>query len=60
VESQGAESGIVLFLTAEERAALLRVIRVVEDNWWLNEVERDVLERLEQLESPAAELVYAA
>jgi hypothetical protein len=60
VESQRAESGIVLLLTAEERAALLRVIRVVEDNWWLDEVERDVLERLEQLESPAAELVHAA
>jgi hypothetical protein len=57
VESQGAESVIVLLLTAEEQAALLRVIRVVEDNWWLDEVERSVLERLE---SPAAELVHAA
>jgi hypothetical protein len=57
VESQRAESGIVLLLTAEERAALLRVIRVVEDNWWLDEVEREVLDRLE---SPADELVHAA
>jgi len=54
------ESSIALLLTAEERAALLRVIRVVEDNWWLDEVERNVLERIEQLESPAAELVHAA
>jgi len=60
VESKYAESSIALFLTAEERAALLRVIRVVEDNWWLDEVERNVLERIEQLESPAAELVHAA
>jgi hypothetical protein len=60
VESQRAESSTALLLTAEERAALLRVIRVVEDNWWLDEVERSVLERLEQLESPAAELVHAA
>ncbi len=57
MESQRAESGIVLLLTAEERAALLRVIRVVEDNWWLDEVEREVLDRLE---SPADELVHAA
>jgi Trp operon repressor len=56
VESQRAESGFVLFLTAEERAALLRVIRVVEDNWWLDEVEREVLERLE---APAAQVVPA-
>jgi hypothetical protein len=57
VESQRAESGFALFLTAEQRAALLRVIRVVEDNWWLDEVEREVLARLE---CPAAELVPAA
>jgi len=57
VESQRAESGFVLFLTAEQRAALLRVIRVVEDNWWLDEVEREVLERIE---CPAAELIPAA
>jgi Trp operon repressor len=57
VESQRAESGFVLLLTGEERAALLPVIRVVEDNWWRDEVEREVLERLE---NPAAELVHAA
>ncbi len=57
VESQRAESGFVLLLTAEERAALVRVLRVVGDNWWLDETEREVLERLE---NPAAELVPAA
>jgi hypothetical protein len=60
VESKRAESSIALLLSAEERAALLRVIRVVEDNWWLDEVERIVLERIESLDSPAAELVHAA
>lgn len=57
MESQRAESGFVLLLTAEERAALVRVLRVVGDNWWLDETEREVLERLE---NPAAELVPAA
>jgi hypothetical protein len=47
VESQRAESGLVLLLTAEERAALVRVLRVVEDNWWLDPVEGAVLRRLE-------------
>jgi len=47
VESQRAESGFVLLLTAEERAALVRVLRVVEDNWWLDAVESAVLRRLE-------------
>ena len=57
MESQRAESSFLLFLTPEERAALLRVIRVVEDNWWLDEIERAVLVRLE---TSAAELVPAA
>ena len=47
MESQRAESGFVLLLTAEERAALVRVLRVVEDNWWLDPVEGAVLRRLE-------------
>jgi len=47
VESQRTEGGLVLRLTAEERAALVRILRVVEDNWWLDELERDLLERLE-------------
>jgi hypothetical protein len=54
VESQRAESGILLLLTAEERAALLRVMRVVEDNWWLDDLERSVLERLEETAEPHA------
>jgi hypothetical protein len=57
VESQRAESGFVLLLTAEEQAALLRVLRVVEDNWWLDAVESAVLRRLEL---SADELVPAA
>ena len=57
VESQRAESGFVLLLTAEERAALMRVLRVVEDNWWLDELEGALLSRLELAETvfaPAA------
>jgi hypothetical protein len=47
VDSLPDESGFVLLLTAEERAALLRVLRVVQDNWWLDVVEGAVLRRLE-------------
>jgi hypothetical protein len=57
VESQRAESSFVLLLTAEERAALLRVLRVVQDNWWLDAVESAVLRRLEV---SADELIPAA
>ena len=51
------ESGFFLLLTAEERAALLRVLRVVVDNWWLDELEGALLARLELAEAvfaPAA------
>jgi hypothetical protein len=57
VESLFLDADLVLILTAEERSALARVLRVVEDNWWLDEVERRLLERLEL---PAAELVRPA
>jgi hypothetical protein len=56
VESQRTEDGLVLRLTADERAALVRILRVVEDNWWLDELERDLLQRLE---SSGAALVPA-
>ena len=45
---------VSLRLTAEERAALVRVLRVVEDEWWLNEVEQRLLERLEPAEAALA------
>jgi hypothetical protein len=47
VEAQRTETGYVFRLTGEERLALVRILRVVEDNWWLDEVERTLLERLE-------------
>lgn len=47
METQHAEAGIVFLLTGEERLALVRVLRVVEDNWWLDERERALLERFE-------------
>ena len=57
VESQRTEGVLVLRLTAEEQAALVRILRVVEDNWWLDELERDLLQRLE---SSATTLVPSA
>ena len=57
VESQRTEGSFLLRLTAEEQAALVRILRVVEDNWWLDELERDLLQRLE---SSSAHLVPAA
>ena len=57
MESQPDESGFALLLTADERAALVRVLRVVGDNWWLDELEGVLLARLELAEAvfvPAA------
>lgn len=57
MEPRPDESGFVLLLTAEERAALVRVLRVVGDNWWLDELEGALLARLELAEAvfvPAA------
>ncbi len=57
MESQPDESGFALLLTADERAALVRVLRVVGDNWWLDELEGALLARLELAEAvfvPAA------
>jgi hypothetical protein len=41
------EAAFVFLLSGEEREALVRVLRVVEDNWWLDDVERALLERFE-------------
>jgi hypothetical protein len=37
----------IVQLTDEERQALVDVLYVVKDNWWLTELETRVLERLE-------------
>jgi hypothetical protein len=58
METQHEEAGLFFLLTGEECLALVRVLRVVEDNWWLDERERAVLERLECYE-PAAVLPAA-
>ena len=47
MESQRTDIGTTLLLTGEERAALARVLHVVEDEWWLDEVEQALLARLE-------------
>ncbi len=46
MEAQRAEAGFVFLLSSEERLALVRILRVVEDNWWLDELEHALLERL--------------
>jgi hypothetical protein len=40
-------------LSAEDREALIRVLYVVKDNWWLDEQEEDVLQRLLELVPPS-------
>ena len=47
MESQRTDAGTAILLTREERAALARILKVVEDEWWLDEVEQALLERLE-------------
>ena len=55
MEAQRSETGfLVLLLTGEERLALERVLRVVEDNWWLDDLERSLLERLQGSDTAAA------
>jgi hypothetical protein len=54
MESQRTDIGTTLLLTGEERAALARVLHVVEDEWWLDEVEQALLERLEPGEAALA------
>ena len=50
MESQRTDIGTTLLLTGEERAVLARILHVVEDEWWLDEVEQALLERLEPVQ----------
>jgi len=45
VEVAETES-LVLVLSESEREALLRVLYVVKDNFWLDDIEQELLERL--------------
>jgi hypothetical protein len=46
-----------LRLTEPEREALVAILYVVKDNWWLTDVEERLLQRLELLdEEPAPQL----
>jgi hypothetical protein len=47
MEPQRTDIGTTLLLTGEERAVLARILHVVEDEWWLDEGEQALLERLE-------------
>ncbi len=58
MEARRTEHEEAFLLTAEERRALVRILYVVEDNWWLDELERALLDRLE-LEDAAALLTAA-
>jgi hypothetical protein len=44
---QRTEPRYIFLLTGEELLALVRVLRVVQDNWWLDDVEGTLLERLD-------------
>lgn len=44
---QRTEPRYIFLLTDEEVLALVRVLRVVQDNWWLDDVEGALLERLD-------------
>jgi hypothetical protein len=44
---QRTEARYIFLLTGEELVALVRILRVVQDNWWLDEVEGALLERLD-------------
>ena len=47
MESQRTQASFVLLLTLEEREALVQILRVVEDEWWLDDLEHALLARLE-------------
>ncbi len=53
METQRLEAAFVFLLSGEEREALVRVLQVVEDNWWLDDVERALLERFEGVDATA-------
>jgi hypothetical protein len=44
-----------LRLNREELDALVAVLYVVKDNWWLSEIEEEVLQRLELLDLDGGE-----
>jgi hypothetical protein len=47
MDTQRGDAPLVFLLTGEEREALARILRVVEDEWWLDDLEHALLERLE-------------
>ncbi len=47
MELQRPDGAFVFLLSADERESLIRVFRVIEDNWWLDDLERGLLDRLE-------------
>jgi hypothetical protein len=43
----GELAALPLLLDEHERRALIRALYVVKDNWWLDPVEQELLQRLE-------------
>ena len=54
MEFQRTDAAFILLLTFQEVSALTRILRVVEDEWWLDELERGLLEKLEDAPLPSA------
>jgi len=52
VEVRETELPVMLLLTEDERAAILRVFYVVKDNFWLDGAEASILERLLAIPDP--------
>ena len=46
IETLQAERLVALVLSEAERGALVRVLYVVKDNFWLDDIEESLLERL--------------
>ena len=46
IETLETQTLVALVLTEPEREALARVLYVVKDNFWLDDVEESLLERL--------------
>jgi len=47
-QGEGGLGKLLLLLNEDERLALVRALYVVKDNWWLDEVEGQLLARLER------------
>ena len=47
MDTQRGDAPMVFLMTFQEIEALARILRVVEDEWWLDDLEHALLERLD-------------